>query len=67
MSAPGISYLKSGGRVRAPTPASMAVCARSSSAVSRQCRRYRMLGRHTAFLHREAGMGWMAQSSGTKI
>lgn len=26
-----------------------------------------MLGRQTAFLHKDAGMGWIAQSSGTKI
>lgn len=60
-------YLKSGGRVWAPTPASLAVWALSSSAVRRQWRRYSMLGRHTAFRHREAGMGWMAHSSGTRI
>lgn len=61
------AYLKSTGRDLTPTPASLAVWARSSSAVRRQCRRYSTLGRQTAFLHREAGIGWIAQSSGTRI
>lgn len=26
-----------------------------------------MLGRHTAFLHSDAGIGWIAHSSGTRI
>ena len=37
------------------------------SATSKQLSRYRTHGKHTACLHREAGKGWMAHNSGTKI